>query len=209
MKLPSHLHGLMVEFATPQEVLHAVRRARQAGYRHMDAYTPYTVDGLATELGQRRSTIPATTLIAALVGAGVGYCMQYYTIGIDYPLNVGGRPYNSWPVFMPVTFELMVLTASLGAFLGMLFLNGLPQPHHPVFNVPRFAQASQDAFFLCIEATDPSFDLTRTADFLASLGPRGEVYAVPRQQPVANATASEIEREEVPPMGQKTAESDQ
>ena len=183
----SSLYGLMAEFATAEEILNAVRQTRQAGYRRMDAYTPYTVEGLAVELGERRTRIPSITLLAALVGAGVGYVVQYYTIGVDYPLNVGGRPYNSWPVFMPVTFEMMVLVASLGAFLGMLFLNGLPQPHHPVFNVPRFVQASQDRFFLCIEASDPQFDVPRTTEFLTSLRPHGEVLEVPREHPVKKA----------------------
>lgn len=177
------LFGLMAEFATPDEILEAVRRARQEGYRRMDAYTPYTVRGLAVALGERRTEIPSIVLISALIGAGVGFMMQYYGMAVDYPINVGGRPYNSWPVFMPVTFEAMVLVASLGAFLGMLFLNGLPQPHHPVFNVPRFVQASQDRFFLVIEAADPKFDRQATADFLACLHPASQVVEVPQEPP--------------------------
>jgi hypothetical protein len=172
-------HGLMVQFLTPEAVLAATRKARSAGYREMDAYTPYTVEGLATELGMKRSRIPSIVLIAGLVGAGTGFFMQYYSMAIDYPFNSGGRPYNSWPAFIPVTFELMVLVASLAAFLAMILLNALPHPNHPVFNVPEFVRASQDRFFLCIEAEDPLFDLRETAEFLASLEPHGDVILVP------------------------------
>ncbi len=182
MKARPAIYGLMVEFLTATEVLQAARSARQAGYREMDAYTPYPVDGLAAELGMRRSRVPFVVLMAGLVGAGVGFFMQYYSMAIDYPWNVGGRPYNSWPVFIPITFEVMVLVGAFGAFLGMMFLNGLPHPHHPVFNVPQFARSSQDRFFLCIEATDPHFDQATTAEFLASLGPQGGVIVVPNEE---------------------------
>jgi hypothetical protein len=173
----------MVEFLTAAEILSATRRARQAGYREMDAYTPYPVEGLSAELGMRRSRIPFVVLMAGMVGAGVGFFMQYYSMAVNYPWNVGGRPYNSWPVFVPIAFEIMVLVGSLGAFLGMLFLNGLPRPHHPVFNVPQFARSSQDRFFLCIEAADPHFDRVATAAFLAALGPQGEVIVVSKELP--------------------------
>ncbi len=115
--------------------------------------------------------------------------MQYYSMAINYPWNVGGRPVNSWPVFIPIAFEIMILIASFGAFLGMLFLNGLPHPHHPVFNVPQFARSSQDRYFLCIEATDPQFELAATAAFLASLGPEGKVIVVPKHdsEPIAES----------------------
>jgi hypothetical protein len=146
-----------------------VRRARREGYRNMDAYTPYTVEGLASELGLPRTRVPFVVLIAGLVGAAVGFFMQYWSMAVDYPFDVGGRPQNSWPVFIPITFEVMVLVASFATLFGMLFLNGLPRPHHPVFNVPRFARASQDRFFLCIEATDPRFDREATKQFLAGL----------------------------------------
>ncbi|HEX5470696.1 MAG TPA: DUF3341 domain-containing protein [Lacipirellulaceae bacterium] len=173
------VHGLMAEFLTPEAVLNATRKARQAGYRAMDAYAPYSVEGLATELGMTRSRIPSVVLIAGIVGAAVGFLMQFYTMAIDYPFNSGGKPYNSWPAFIPVTFELMVLVASIAAFLVMILLNALPHPNHPVFNVPRFVRASQDRFFLCIEAEDPLFDMRGTAEFLASLGPYGDVMVVP------------------------------
>ncbi|HVU86478.1 MAG TPA: DUF3341 domain-containing protein [Pirellulales bacterium] len=172
-------HGLMVQFLTPDAVLAATRKARRAGYRLMDAYTPYTVEGLATELGMKRSRIPSVVLIAGLVGAATGFGMQYYAMAINYRFNSGGKPYNSWPAFMPVAFELMVLVASLAAFMTMIVLNALPHPNHPVFNVPEFVRASQDRFFLCIEAEDPLFDLDKTAEFLRSLDPYGDVMLVP------------------------------
>lgn len=179
MSRPFEVYGLMVEFLTPEAILLAARRAREAGYRTMDAYTPYTVEGLSAELGMRRSRIPSVVLIGGLIGAGAGFFMQYYAAAIDFPLNVGGRPLNSWPAFMIITFELMILLASIAAFLSMLLLNGLPHPNHPVFNVPQFIRASQDRFFLCIESADKQFDMQRTAQFLASLNPHGEVLVVP------------------------------
>jgi ActD protein len=177
---PPELHGLMVECQTADEIVFATRNARMAGYRHMDAYTPYAVAGLAEELGMRRTVIPTLVLLAGLCGAAVGFGMQYFSMAIDYQLNAGGRPYNSWPVFIPITFELLVLVGSFAAVLGMFFLNGLPRPYHPVFNVPEFGRASQDRFFLCIEATDPQFDRTATAAFLSSLQPPSKVFEVPQ-----------------------------
>jgi hypothetical protein len=177
MKPP--IHGLMAEFRTAEEILQATRRAWQEGYRNMDAYTPYPVEGLAAELGLPRTRVPFVVLMGGLVGAAAGFFMQYWTMGVDYPINVGGRPYNSWPVFIPIVFEMMVLVASFAALFGTLFLSGLPQPYHPVFNVPRFARATQDRFFLCIEATDPKFDRQATENFLSSLHPEGKVMEVP------------------------------
>jgi Protein of unknown function (DUF3341) len=173
------IFGLMAEFETAEELLTATKRTWQAGYREMDAYTPYSIEGLPRALGQRSSDVPFVVLLAGIVGACTGFFMQYWSMAVDYPFNVGGRPINSWPVFIPVAFEMMILVASFGAFLGMLFLNGLPRPHHPVFNVPAFARASQDRFFLCIEATDHKFDLSQTADFLSAMHPRGGVMEVP------------------------------
>jgi len=161
--------GLLAEFETAEEILLAAQRVRQAGFRHIDAYTPYAVEGLAAELGLRRSPIASIVLIGGLVGVAVGFWMQFYSSAIDYPLDVGGRPLNSWPVFVPIAFEVTILVAASAAFLGMLFLNRLPQPHHPLFNVPQFSRASQDRFFLCIEATDPLFDLRGTKRFLEGL----------------------------------------
>lgn len=187
----TQLHGLMVQFLTPEAVLLATRRTRQAGYREFDAYTPYTVEGLAAELGMRRSRIPSIVLIGGIVGAGTGFFMQYYTMAVDYPLNSGGRPLFSWPAFIPITFEMLILVAALAAFLSMILLNGLPHPNHPVFNVPEFARASQDRFFLCIEATDPQFDLEATAKFLSDLNPEGDVIAVPIAPEAIEEPASE------------------
>jgi hypothetical protein len=178
MKPRTPIFGILAEFQTAEEILRATRRAREAGYKAMDAYTPYPVEGLATELGLPRTHIPFVVLMAAIVGATVGFMMQYHTMAVDYPFNVGGRPHNSWPVFIPIAFEVMVLVSGFAALVGMLFLNGLPQPYHPLFNVPRFARASQDRFFLCIEATDPSFDRQGTKDFLTTLHP-AEIAEVP------------------------------
>lgn len=179
MKTNSKIHGLMVQFETPEGVLTATRRARLVGYREMDAYSPYTVEGLAAELGMKRSRIPSVVLIGSIVGAATGFFMQYYSMAVDYRFNSGGRPYNSWPAFLPITFELLVLIGSLAAFFVMVLLNELPHPNHPVFNVPAFARASYDRFFLCIDAEDPLFDLKGTAEFLASLKPEGDVIVVP------------------------------
>lgn len=171
-------YGILAEFTTAEALLAAVRGARQAGYTRLDAFTPYPVEGLAAEIGQPKSRVPFVTLVGGLVGASVGFLMQYFTMAVDYPFDSGGRPLNSWPAFIPITFEVMVLLASFGAFFGMLFLNGLPRLHHPVFSVPDFARATQDRFFFSIEATDPKFDLEATHRFLASLSPIG-VFDVP------------------------------
>jgi hypothetical protein len=185
----------MVECFSPEEILMATRQARLAGYRQMDAYSPYPVEGLATELGLKRSRIASIVLIGGLVGAGVGFWMQYYSAAIDYRLNAGGRPYNSWPAFVPIAFEVTILVAASAAFLGMLFLNGLPQPHHPLFSVPQFSRASQDRFFLCIEASDPLFDLPATAACLRRICPERDVLIVPESEPTEeelSATVIEI-----------------
>ena len=166
-------YGLLAEFESPDELLQAVRRARMAGYRKMDAYTPFPVEHLADELGFRRSALPLIVLIGGLVGCAGGFLLQYWISAIDYPLNIGGRPLNSWPAFIPVTFELTILVAALAAVLGMLALNGLPMPYHPLFNSPRFALASRNRFFLCIESSDPRFDREVTARFLSELNAKG------------------------------------
>ena len=165
----SHIHGVMGEFATPEELIHATKKVREAGYRRLDAYAPFPVEGLSEALGIKRNMVPVLTLLGGLTGGVGGFLFQYWVAAIAYPLNIGGRPLNSWPAFVPVTFELTVLGAALSAVFGMLALNGLPQPHHPVFNVERFSHATTDRFFLCIEARDPKFHLEETARLLHSL----------------------------------------
>jgi hypothetical protein len=172
MHTPSSLYGVLAEFDTPDELLAATRGARQAGYRQMDAYTPFPVEGLAEALGFQRTGLPFLVLLGGIVGGIGGYLMQYWIAAIDYPLNVGGRPLHSWPSFIPVTFELTILVAALAAVLGMLALNGLPMPYHPLFNVPRFALVTRNSFFLCIEARDPQFDRDETRRFLESVKAR-------------------------------------
>jgi hypothetical protein len=163
------LYGVMGEFETPETILHAARKAREAGYRHITAYTPFPVEGLAQIIGFRWTAVPLITLLGGLAGGLSGFGMEYWMSAVSYPLNVGGRPLNSWPAFIPVTFELTILGAALSAVFGMMALNGLPQPHHPVFNVERFSRASTDRFFLCIESRDPKFHLAESAKFLQSV----------------------------------------
>ncbi|HEV3421555.1 MAG TPA: DUF3341 domain-containing protein [Candidatus Acidoferrum sp.] len=165
----SQLFGVMGEFSTPEDLLAATKKAREAGYKHVEAYTPFPVEGLSEAVGFRWTAVPLITLMGGVGGGLTGFGLQYWVAAITYPLNIGGRPFNSWPAFIPVTFELTVLGASIFAVFGMLALNKLPQPYHPVFNVERFGQASTDKFFLCIEARDPKFDLVETSKFLQSL----------------------------------------
>jgi hypothetical protein len=162
----SHIYGVMGEFSTPEELIHAVEKVREAGYRRLDAYAPFPVEGLSEALGLKRNMVPTICLIGGLTGGLGGFFFQYWVNVFAYPLNIGGRPPNSWPAFIPVTFELTILGAALSAVFGMLALNRLPQPHHPVFNVHRFTHASADRFFLCIESRDPKFHLTDTARIL-------------------------------------------
>jgi hypothetical protein len=165
----SHIYGVMGEFETAEQLIQAAKKTLEAGYRHVDAYAPYPVEGLSEALRLHRSWVPFITLLGGLTGGLGGFGLQYWAAAITYPLNIGGRPLNSWPAFIPVTFELTVLGASLSAVLGMLALNRLPQPHHPVFNVKRFTHASSDRFFLCIQARDTKFDLADSARFLQAL----------------------------------------
>lgn len=159
----------MAEFEDTQALLAATRATHAEGYRKMDAYSPFPVEGLSEALGVGRTRLPLFVLIAGIAGCVGAFIMQYWCAKIAYPINIGGRPLNSWPSFIPVTFELTVLAAALTAVFGMLAMNGLPMPYHPVFNVPQFALASEDRFFLCIESSDPKFDLDATTRFLKGL----------------------------------------
>ena len=165
-------YGLMAEFETPTDVVAAARRVHEEGYRRIDAFSPYPIEELSEAIGVHTTKMSMIVLIGGIVGLVAGYLMQYYTHVIDYPLNVGGKPFHSWPQFIPITFETTVLGAALAAVFGMLALNGLPEPYHPVFNTPNFALASRDRFFLLVEARDPKFDREQTAAFLRTLGPR-------------------------------------
>jgi hypothetical protein len=169
MKEP--LAGLMAGFETHEDLLRAAEQAHSGGYRKMDAYSPFPVDGLARALGRGHSSIPLIVLAGGIAGGVGGFFMEWFAMAVDYPLNIGGRPLNSWVAFIPIAFELTVLCAALSAIISMLVLNRLPQPHHPVFNVPEFARASTDRFFLCIESSDPKFDLAATRRFLERLHP--------------------------------------
>jgi hypothetical protein len=166
------LHGLLGEFETPGDLIEAARRAREAGYRSLDAYTPYPIHELAEALQLPRTKLPVIVFVGGALGCATALAMQWFSSAVHYPINVGGRPLASWPSFIPITFELTVLFAAIAAVLGMLGLNGLPMPYHPVFNVPRFALASRDRFFLAVESRDPLFELPKTADFLKGLGAR-------------------------------------
>ncbi len=163
-------YGMMGRYASADELIEAVRVARSQGYRRLDAYTPFPVHGLSDALGAEDARLPWLVFLCGLAGAALGYGLQYFVSVIDYPLNVGGRPLHSWPSFIPVTFETTVLLAAFGAVFGMFAMNGLPRPHHPVFAVPGFDRASSDAFFLCIEASDPRYEPDEVRNMLRSSG---------------------------------------
>lgn len=166
------LYGLMAMFDHPDALLAAVRAAYDAGYREMEAYTPFQVDGLYEALGHKKRVMPRIVLAGACLGALTGYGMQLYSLTLDFPLQVAGRAYHSWPAFVPITFELTILFGAFAAFFGMLWVNGLPMPYHPVFNAPHFDLASRNRFFLCIQASDASFERDRTRHFLLGLHAR-------------------------------------
>jgi len=170
--MPRRIYGLMAEFDDPKQLVLAAESAHKAGYRRMDAYSPMPIEELNDALGSQHSRLPLIVFLGGLIGCIGGFLIQYWTMAVAYPLNVGGRPFNSWPAFIPVTFECTILGAALSAVFGMLALNGLPMPYHPVFNVERFALASRNRFFLCIESRDRKFDLEDTREFLKSLKPR-------------------------------------
>jgi hypothetical protein len=172
MATRSSVYGLMAEFDNPTALVAATDRARGEGYSRMDAYSPFPIEELHDALGSPPSPLPLIVLTGGLLGCLGGYGLQYWVSVLAYPVNVGGKPLHSWPAFIPVTFECTILAAALAAVLGMLALNGLPMPYHPVFNVPRFALASRNQFFLVIEATDTKFELEATRRFLEALNPR-------------------------------------
>ena len=172
------IYGMMAEFDSPQLLMDAAHRTSQAGYRKIDAFSPFPIEGLAEAIGFHKNAVPQVVLVAGIIGGLTGYLMQYWMAAISYPLNVGGKPYHSWPSFIIVTFEMTILFAGVAAVLGMLALNGLPMPYHPVFNVPRFAFASKDRFFLIVFASDPKYDPAATRAFLEALAPRA-VMEVP------------------------------
>ena len=168
MNESTRIHGLLAEFGEAEALLNAVRRTRAAGYTHIDAFSPFRIEGMPEALNLTSDRVPLATLCGGVFGGMLAYFMLWYVNVVDYPMNVGGRPFHSWPAFIPITFELTVLFAAFGAVLGMLIFNRLPQLYHPIFGGKRFDRASQDRFFLLIERTDPTFDLEKTRLFLES-----------------------------------------
>jgi hypothetical protein len=169
------LHGLMAEFDSAQALMHAAERTHAAWYTRKDAFSPFPIHGLAEALGFQERSVAKIVLAGGITGLTAGWGLQYWTQVVDYPMNIGGRPYNAWVNFIPPAFETTILFSALAAVVGMLALNGLPRPYHPVFNVKRFERASQDSFFIVIEASDPKFDLEGTRAFLAGLGAKSVV----------------------------------
>ena len=165
------LYGLVAEFEEAEQVVAAAEKVYDAGYRKIDAYSPFPVHGLAEAIGFKDILLPWMIFIGGCTGAATGISLEYFTSVLDYPMNVGGRPLFSWPSFIPVTFECTILFSALTAVFGMIILNGLPRPYHSIFNTPDFERATQDRFFLCIEAADPRFDIRETEKFLKSLQP--------------------------------------
>ena len=166
------IFGVMAEFETPSALVSAARAAVEKGYKKLDAYSPFPIEELSDALHLHRNRLPLIVLIGGIVGALAGFALQYYVTVLQYPINVAGRPLNSWPAYIVITFEMTILLAALSAVFGLFALCGLPMPYHPAFNVPRFALASKDRFFLCIEAADPLYDRAATAAFLESLQPK-------------------------------------
>ena len=171
-------YGMLAEFDDPRTLIEAAKRTREQGYSHIDAFTPFPVEGLHDAIGFHSTKLPVIVLIGGIIGFIAGFGMQWFAQVIHYPLNIGGKPLNAWPAYIPIAFEVTILFASFAAIFGMLALNGLPEPYHPVFNTSRFVFATRDQFFLCIEASDPKFRADDTRKFLQSLNPL-EVSDVP------------------------------
>lgn len=165
------LYGIVAEFDTPEEIMEAARSATAEGYTRTEAYTPFAVEGLDEELGMKPTRLGWVMLLAGATALVLGFFMQWYANVVHYPLNIGGRPYNAWPNFIVITFEVTVLISSFTVGLVMLIRNGLPRLYHPIFNAPNFENVTRDKFFLCIEAKDPRFDPDSTRRFLESLRP--------------------------------------
>lgn len=166
------IYGVMAEFDNPTALVNAARTAREQGYRKLDAYSPFPIEELSEALHLHKNKLPLIVLIGGILGGLTGYLLQYYVTVIYFPINIAGRPLHSWPAYIIITFELTILFAALSAVFGLLALCGLPMPYHPTFNVPRFALASRNRFFLCIESGDPLFEHDKTVAFLETLGPR-------------------------------------
>lgn len=163
--------GLMAEFGTADALLDAAKRVRAAGYRRLEAYSPFPIDGLAEELGYERSPVPFWTFLGGLFGGMAGYFMQWYSAVVDYPVNIAGRPIHSWPMFVPVSFEMAVLGGAFAAVITFLVASGLPRLRHPLFASPDFDLATRNRFFLCVRREDPAFDAQHTRRLLESLQP--------------------------------------
>ena len=169
--LPPAVYGLMAEFDDPNALVDAAKRTYEAGYRRIDAFSPYPIEAAWEAIGQHDRRLSFIVLAGGVTGLLAGFGLQEWVHQLAYPINIAGKPLNSWPQFVPVMFELTILFAALSAVIGMIVLNGLPQPYHPVFNVPRFEHATRDKFFLLVESTDPKFDRAKTLDFLNGLNP--------------------------------------
>ena len=169
--LPPAVYGLMAEFDDPNALVRAAKRTYEAGYRRIDAFSPYPIEEVWEAIGQHDRRLSLIVLTGGVIGLLSGFALQQWVHQVAYPINIGGKPLNSWPQFVPVMFELTILFAALSAVFGMIILNKLPQPYHPVFNVPRFEHASRDKFFLLVESTDPKFDRAKTLEFLKGLNP--------------------------------------
>jgi hypothetical protein len=172
MRDATGLYGVMAQFDTPSRLVAAARETYAAGYRRINGYSPFPIEELSEAIGFHRSALPLIVLVGGVLGGLGGFFMQYWIEVIDYPINVGGKPFNSWPAFIPITFEVTILCAAFAAVFGMLALNKLPQPYHPVFNAPNFELATRDHFFLVIEANDPMYKHDEVVEFMKSLGPK-------------------------------------